>query len=189
MSEREPQINSPEQSVEVAKEAAERSREAAEFREREAAKAEAEKPSFEKINEQLKEALEKQKPLRHEQQESSSSGTGHYASTGLRSHALNTTVKRTQRQLSGAERTFSKVIHQPAVDAVSNAAEATVARPYSLLVGGLFSAAASLAVLYICRHYGYEYNFLIGLASFAGGFVLGLVAEGLYRLFKRLTKS
>ncbi len=188
MSEREPQINSPEQSVEVAKEAAERSREAAEIREREAAKAETERDSIEAIRDRLEKATQDKELPKSDLQESASSESANYASTGLKSHALNTTIKRTQRQLSGAERTFSKVIHQPAVDAVSSAAEATVARPYSLLVGGLFSAIASLVVLYICRHYGYEYNFLIGLASFAGGFVLGLVLEGLYRLFKKARK-
>lgn len=94
-------------------------------------------------------------------------------------------LREVQRQETPAQRRFSKVIHQPAVEEISNLAEGTVARPSGLLFGGLFSALSSIVVLYICRHYGYEYNFLIGLASFAGGFCVGLLLEGLSKLFSR----
>ena len=43
----------------------------------------------------------------------------------------------------------------------------------------------SLGVLYVCKHYGYEYNFMIGMACFVGGFFLGLIFELLYRMFRR----
>lgn len=156
--------------------------------EQEAARAEAERDSIEAIRERLEHAQQNQEKVTTTRQETPANETGHLVSTGLRSHASNQMLQRAQRQLSPSSRAFSKVIHQPVVDAVSNAAEVTVARPYSLLVGGLFSAISSLVVLYISRHYGYEYNYLIGLVSFGGGFILGLVGEAFYRLFKNLFK-
>jgi hypothetical protein len=90
-------------------------------------------------------------------------------------------MKRVQKQLPPTQRTLSKIIHNPAVDAVSTVAGETVARPSGLLSGALFSIIANLLIIGICRYYGYEYNYLIGLLGFVGGFVVGLFVELVYR--------
>lgn len=92
-------------------------------------------------------------------------------------------LKSVQRQLSMPERQLSKIIHNPTVETISDATGATIARPSGLLVGGVFSLLASIGVLFVCRFYGYEYNYGIGLMFLVGGFALGLLLEMLSKLF------
>lgn len=105
--------------------------------------------------------------------------------TQFKGQAYKQEMRRVQRREKPAERAFSKIIHQPVVEEISNIAESTIARPSGLLFAGIFSVITSLAVLWISRHYGYEYNFMIGLLSLAGGFGVGLVVEGVGRALKR----
>lgn len=100
-------------------------------------------------------------------------------------HSGNRQIKEIQRHLRGSERQFSKFIHNPSVELVSDVAGATVARPSVLLVGGICSFVSSIIVIVICRYYGYEYNYSIGLMSLGGGFVLGAVFELTARLLRR----
>lgn len=100
-------------------------------------------------------------------------------------HTASQTLNQAQRRLKPLEQKFSHVIHNPAVDTASNIAGGTVARPSGLLWGGIFSLIGSIGVIVICRYYGYEYNYLIGLASFAGGFIVGLILEAGLKLVKR----
>ena len=95
------------------------------------------------------------------------------------------TLKSVQKELPAAERAFSKLIHNSAVDAISNGAEKTVARPSGLLAGSIFAFVGSSVFLWICRHYGYEYNFLLFALFFLGGFALGLLIELLWRVYKK----
>jgi hypothetical protein len=72
---------------------------------------------------------------------------------------------------------LSRVVHQPVVRAVSEAAGKTVSRPSGMLGGGLVAFIGSLGYLYLTKHIGFEYNFTVFLVLFAGGFVLGVVLE------------
>lgn len=158
----------------------ERLREAAE----KAEAREAKKDSLEDLIERVEKARADKEPLKQNQETTPNEAVLH-TGTKLKSHALKQTIKRTQKELPAHERAFSKLIHNPAVEAVSDVSGATVARPSGLLAGGLFSVISSLLVLYICRHYGYEYNFLVGIVSFAGGFAVGLLLEGTAKLLRR----
>ena len=86
-----------------------------------------------------------------------------------------------RRQLKPAERAFSKVIHNPTVEVVSNIAGGTVARPSGLLWGSFFSFVATTLFFVISKAYGYEYNAFVAIGAFVGGFGLGLVLEFLTR--------
>lgn len=187
MSEFEPKYENKEQYKLTPEQSAEQQRKIEDKLEKEAAKAETERDSIEAIRERLEKAQQKQEAPQINKTESTGGEIGgHYGSSGVLKQASGRTIKQVQKQLPTADRAFSKVVHQPAVEAVSNAAEATVARPYGLLVGGIFSLISSIGVLYICRHYGYEYNFLVGLAAFGGGFIVGIVGEGLFKLSRLL---
>lgn len=99
----------------------------------------------------------------------------------LKDMAYRRTLRRTQSKLSAPSRVFSKIIHQPAVEAVSEVAGKTIARPSGILVGGITAFLGSSLFLWIARHYGYEYNFLLFACFFVGGFFIGLFVElGLY---------
>lgn len=94
------------------------------------------------------------------------------------------TMKRVQRKLPANQRRFSKVIHNPVVETASDVAGGTIARPSGLLAGGITSLIVNLLVIIVCRYYGYEYNYLLGILGFLGGFVLGVTAEFAYRAIR-----
>ena len=160
-------------------------KEAAERRERAAEAVEARQDSIEVIKERLEKAVDGKEKQAHAHKEKPAAESVSHVGKSTKDHYYKQTLKRTQKKLPATQRTFSKVIHQPVVEALSDVGGATVARPSGLLVGGLFSVISSLTILYICRHYGYEYNFLVGLASFAGGFAVGLLFEGTAKLVRR----
>lgn len=103
--------------------------------------------------------------------------------TQFKKQALKSNLKRIQNDLPTWQRPFSKFIHNQTVNQVSEVGAQTIARPSALLTGGFFSFIASLLALIICRYYGYEYNYLIGLVSLLGGFLAGIVIELMLRLF------
>ena len=100
-------------------------------------------------------------------------------------HALDKTLHSVRRKLPKPQQQFSKFIHAPAIEQLSEAASATIARPSGLLVGGAFSLLSSFGLLVVCYHYGYTYNFLVAMTFFAGGFAVGVVVEAIARLFRR----
>ncbi len=103
----------------------------------------------------------------------------------LKDIAYRRTLKRTQNKLPAPARAFSKIIHQPAVEAVSEITAKTIARPSGILAGGIFAFLGSSLFLWVSKHYGYEYNFLLSALFFAGGFFLGLLIELILRSIKR----
>lgn len=155
---------------------------------KDAQNAQEKQPSLEEIRKRLEKAQEKQEKAEINDQESRASETPISIGSSLQNQQIKRTIQQTQKQLKKPDRAFSKVIHQPAIQAVSSALEGTLARPSGLLMGGLFSVIGSIVVLWICRHYGYEYNFMIGLACLAGGFTFGVIVEAVYRGFQKLFK-
>ncbi len=106
----------------------------------------------------------------------------------LKDVAYRRTLKRTQSKLAAPERAFSKVIHNPVVEAVSEVGSKTIARPSGVLLGGIFAFLGSFTFLWIVRHYGYEYNYLLFALFFIGGFFVGLGVELGIKLATRKTK-
>ena len=103
----------------------------------------------------------------------------------LKQMAYRRTLKRTQNRLPKPARPFSRFVHQPAVENISEIAAATVARPSGVLAGGIASLLGTSAFLWIARHYGYEFNFLLFATLFVGGFMIGLLIELAVRLLSR----
>jgi len=98
-------------------------------------------------------------------------------SSGLKAETFRRTLSRIRKHLSVGDKSLSKAIHQPVVDAVSKVGEKTVARPKGILTGAIVALVGSSWVLYSAKHYGYSYNYLIVLILFAGGYLVGLVLE------------
>jgi len=125
---------------------------------------------------------------RHVEQEQPAAAPG-LVNKDLKEIKYKRTLQSVRKDLSKPERTLSKVIHNPLVDAVSSGAEKTVARPISLLTGAIFAFIGSSLYLFVVKHYGYEYNFLIFVLLFAAGFGLGLVVELILRLLHHSPKQ
>lgn len=95
------------------------------------------------------------------------------------------TLAKVQEQLPTASRVFSKAVHQPTIEKVSNIGAQTIARPSGILAGGLSAFIGSGFVLYMSRKYGFQYNYTLFVALFVGGYFAGLFIELLARLIKR----
>jgi hypothetical protein len=94
------------------------------------------------------------------------------------------TLQSVRKDLNAPERALSKIVHNPIVDAISAGAEKTIARPSGLLAGSICAFVGSSLFLYIAKHYGYTYNFLLMSMFFVGGFGLGLLIELVSRTVK-----
>lgn len=102
-------------------------------------------------------------------------------------HVLNysQTMASLQRKLNPASRTFSKVIHVPAIEKTSEALEKTVMRP-SVVAGATWSAFLTGLIFYItARVYGFQLTGSEMLVALLAGAVLGILLEGLARLIRR----
>ncbi|MBA2278947.1 hypothetical protein H0V99_00710 [Candidatus Saccharibacteria bacterium] len=131
--------------------------------------------------ESAKDVLEKHssetKPDSHEQPA--------YINRELKNIAYQRTLKRARSHMSPPARVLSRIMHNPAVEAISEAGGKTVARPSGVLAGGIMAFLGSSASLWIARHYGYEFNFLLFVLLFLAGFFIGLVVEFLVRVLLR----
>lgn len=123
-----------------------------------------------------------QEQLKADQNESDQS---RYVNRELKHMAYQRTLKRVRSRLPAPARTFSKFVHQPVVEAMSEVGAKTVARPSGILAGGIVAFLGSSVFLWISRHYGYEYNFLLFALLFVGGFFVGLLIELLLRLVRK----
>lgn len=91
--------------------------------------------------------------------------------------AYNQVLRKVRSHLKPAERAFSKVIHQPVVEAVSELSSKTIARPSAILGGGITAFIGSGVILYMGKHYGFEYNFFVYILLLLVGFGAGIVLE------------
>jgi hypothetical protein len=119
-----------------------------------------------------------------ETERSSQPGTGHL-SRGLRQASLNRELHEIRRRLPAPQRVLSRIVHQPTVRLVSEAAGRSVSRPSGLLGGSLAAFIGSCGYLYLAWHVGYRYNYLAFIIMLAGGFVVGVLLEGLVHLATR----
>lgn len=132
------------------------------------------------------EALEKATASRHEKQ----LATTHEHTAGERRRGVisrkerdasyQATMKEIQTHMTPAERTFSKVIHNKAVEQASEALAGTVARPNAILSGAVAAFVISLTTLLIAKHYGYRLSGFEAIGAFAAGWLIGI----LYDFFK-----
>lgn len=96
------------------------------------------------------------------------------------------TMDSVQNQLSKPQRTFSKIIHQPAVEKLSDGASKTIGRP-SLLLGGFgFTFIGSLVIYIVMQRNGYGLDSLsFILMLFALGALTGLLVEFIHHQLRK----
>ncbi len=119
-----------------------------------------------------------------EKQKDGGDNNVHWWSRELGAHTFDRTLTSVRRRLSAPERSFSKVVHNPAVERASDIAGYTIARPQGILYGGLFSFVFSLGAYLLARHLGGELKPNFFVITFVGGYVFGLIVELITRLIK-----
>ncbi|HSW85422.1 MAG TPA: hypothetical protein VLF79_02295 [Candidatus Saccharimonadales bacterium] len=95
----------------------------------------------------------------------------------LKQITLQRELKQIQRKLPLPERGLSRIIHQPVIRVISDGAGQTVSRPSGLLGGGILAFIGTTTYLYMARHIGFEYNYLVFLMLLICGFTMGILAE------------
>lgn len=101
-------------------------------------------------------------------------------SAEAREISYNAKMHEIQSHMTPAGRAFSKIIHNKAVDAVSEAVGSTIARPNAILSGAIAAFLFSLATLMIAKHYGYRLSGFEAIGAFVAGWLIGI----LYDFFK-----
>ncbi len=109
----------------------------------------------------------------------------HTATRHLKKDAYRRLIKKTQKQLNTPERVFSKIIHQPAVDKISEVGAKTIARPNGILFGGISAFIGSLFFYFVSKKSGFSYNYLTFILIFVGGYFIGLLFELAYKLLQK----
>lgn len=153
----------------------------------------AEKDPIQKHIESLSRSVEQQavsgKELNVGDKTTESSAQAFGATKHLKADAYKKTLKNIRSNLSAPQRAFSKVIHQPVIDSISNAAGKTVARPSSLLGAGFGALLGSAVLLYVSKHNGFTYNYAVIFFLFIGGFFVGALVELLVKILFRRRSS
>jgi hypothetical protein len=155
-----------------------------------AAKAEhAPKDNIEAIQKSIESTAISGKELSIGEKEKPVSSSPLFVTRKLKNDAYKRLMKKTQSHLSKSERSFSKVIHRPAVEKTSEIASKTIARPSGILFGGIAAFVATVFLLIVSKRAGFTYNYLFFFLVFVGGYFVGLIAELLYRLVKHPERS
>lgn len=87
------------------------------------------------------------------------------------------TMKETQAHMKPAERSFSKVIHNPAVEKTSEVVGASVARPNAILSGSVAAFLFTLGLYAFAKYYGYPLSGFETIAAFVLGWAVGLLID------------
>ncbi len=103
----------------------------------------------------------------------------------LKDMAFSRALTRARKKLSTPSRVFSRFVHLAPIDKASEVLGKTVARPSGMLGGAIIAFLGTSALLWITRHYGYEYNYLLVIILFAMGMAVGLLGEVLLKAFRK----
>lgn len=99
-----------------------------------------------------------------------------------RKKAYSAIIKQTQADLPAPSRAFSKVIHNPVIEKVSEVTGNTIARPNAMLSGAVFAFLLTLVVYLVARFNGYPLSGTETIAAFVVGWLMG----NLYDFFKTM---
>ena len=91
--------------------------------------------------------------------------------------SFNTTMSEIRSQMSEPSRAFSKLIHNKAVEKVSDVAGSTIARPNAILAGAVCAFLLTLGVYLVAKNFGYPLSGFETIGAFILGWILGVVYD------------
>ena len=100
-----------------------------------------------------------------------------HATKAQRKSSYKSTMDQIRSEMSTPSRSFSKVIHNRAVEKVSDAVGSTIARPNAILAGSFTAALFTLAIYVFAKHYGYELSGFETIGGFIIGWAVGLIYD------------
>ncbi|HAC56146.1 TPA: hypothetical protein DCF80_01470 [Candidatus Saccharibacteria bacterium] len=100
-----------------------------------------------------------------------------HATKKQRADSYAATMRQIQSEMNRSSRTFSKVIHNPTVEKLSDAIGSSAARPNAVLAGSMAATFLTLTVFLIAKQYGYRLSGFETIATFLLGWALGLIYD------------
>lgn len=82
-----------------------------------------------------------------------------------------------QAELPVASRAFSKVIHNPVIERVSDVAAETVARPNAILSAAIFGFVLTAGVYMVARYFGYPLSGFETIGAMIVGWIVGIMFD------------
>lgn len=86
-------------------------------------------------------------------------------------------MKQIQSEMKPGEKAFSKTIHNPVVENMSEGLAATIARPNAILAGSVTAFALTLGVYLVAKSIGYQLSGAESILSFVIGWLIGLIYD------------
>lgn len=86
-------------------------------------------------------------------------------------------MKEVDKQLPPVSRAFSHVIHNKAIEKVSEGIGSTVARPNAILSAAVFGFVLTSLVYLIARHYGYPLSGFETIGAMIIGWLIGIIYD------------
>ena len=94
-------------------------------------------------------------------------------------------IKSVQSHLPRGSRVFSKIVHNPVIEKVSDVTAVTIFRPSALIGGSLAGLIFGIAIYVAAQYYGYIMPNWILVALLIAGALLGLILEAFAKLLTR----
>ena len=94
-----------------------------------------------------------------------------------RDTSFTATMEDAQTHMSPTSRTFSHIIHNKAVEKVSDATGSTIARPNAILSGSIAAFILTLALYLVAKNLGYTLSGFETIGAFIIGWVLGIAFD------------
>ncbi len=132
--------------------------------------------------EQEKQA-EKTKPEKHDAEPKAKDPNSY--SKLERKQAYRKEIKKVQAQLPSGARRFSKIVHNPVVEKVSDVSAKTVFRPSALVGGSLAGLVVGSIFYFLAKTNGYTFPALTIVALLILGALVGVVLEFIYKKLLR----
>lgn len=98
--------------------------------------------------------------------------------------AYHAQITKVQSQLPRASRTFSKVVHNPVIEKVSDATGKTIFRPSALLGGAIFGLIAGIAIYLVVLYLEYAMPTWVLPALLIVGAIFGVLVEFIFSRFQ-----
>jgi hypothetical protein len=170
-----------EHGAEIARAAAERS---AELHEREAQKGERPDELGEKLVNEARAEAEKQARSTEEYRPATEAEPIAPSSMSdvTPDQAYEQTMETIQQEMSAPARTFSKIIHNKAVEKTSDVVGSTIARPDAILSGSLFAFILVLALYVEAKYVGHSLSGFETIGAFIVGWILGIAFDFLRKM-------
>lgn len=141
----------------------------------------AETKSHEKLDDARKEALEHASSVEKEREpaekESSRTERRGPLTKKEKDASFDATMGEIRAHMSAPDRVFSSIIHNKTVEKVSDAVGSTIARPNAILSGSVFAFIFTLVIYLVANHNGYALSGSETIASFALGWLIGLIFD------------